>query len=580
MAPWAEWVHWIAGALFLCGNSLGLFFTVPMAWAATEHWKKEPPKNNGEVFGLIMVGYAPLLGNLIGLWLGQHFVRLPGKRRRKAFAATGEASPTHGPARPAASAAPSRRRGSTRWSACNVLLPGSQIRQLWQFNAGGNKFNLARSESKLPSEPLPEKLVAKDWQTIFQPRLNIAWLSADRVFLRVVQLPKADAEETQSMLDLQLEKLSPLPVNQVVWSYEVFPYVSRGGASDHLNPHAAGEQQTVVVIMVARSHVEEFLGQLESQGYIPDRLELPLLDELRSTQVRDNGAWVFPGIGGNPSACMVAWWYDGVLQNLTMLILPAGEARAPALREQLAQTSWAGEMEGWMTSDPRFHIIADEATAAAWLPNFDPNATVEVIPPPAPPVLAAMTARRVATTDATTNLLPPEYAKRYRQQFVDRLWMRSLGAILMLYVFGVVIYICFAQFASMRLDDAQSTARDLSLQYTNALTSKEKLRVLQETLDLQYAALECYKAAADTMPVELTLESMRFDGGRDVTYFGTAASEADRSKVLAFNEALNKVEYNGQPLFSKVTLGRMDNRMGSGVLNWSLVGTLRRSDTE
>jgi hypothetical protein len=464
-----------------------------------------------------------------------------------------------------------------RWHSCNVLLPGAQIRQLWQFGAGGNKFNLLKSESKLPSEPLPEKLVGKDWSSLLQPRLNIAWLSAEKVFLRVVQLPKADAAETQSMIELQLEKISPLPVNQVVWSYEVFPYIARGGASDHLNPHAAGEQQTVVVIMVARSHVEEFLGQLESQGYVADRLELPLLDELRSTQVRDNGAWVFPGIGGHPGICMVAWWYEGVLQNLTLLNLPAGEARAPALREQLAQTAWAGEMEGWLTTDPRYHLVADEATAAAWLPHFDPNVTVEVVPPSAPQALAALTARRVATTAATTNLLPPDYAKRYKQQFVDRLWMRSLGTVLLLYIFGVVIYIGFVQFASYRFDSTQTEARGLSLQYTNALQLKEKLRVLQETLELQYAALESYKAVADTMPPELTLESMVFDRGREVTFRGSAEA-TDRSKLIDFNEALAKVQYNDQLLFSKVVLGRVDNKPGTTALNWTVACSLKRSD--
>ena len=117
-----------------------------------------------------------------------------------------------------------------RWHSCNVLLPGSQIRQLWQFNAGG-KFNLLRAESKLPSEPLPDKLVAKDWHALFQPRLNVAWLPAGKVFLRVVQLPKADLDETRSMVELQLEKLSPLPVTQIVWSFEIIPFISQGGAA-------------------------------------------------------------------------------------------------------------------------------------------------------------------------------------------------------------------------------------------------------------------------------------------------------------------------------------------------------------
>ena len=580
LAPWQEWVCWILGGALVCGNAGGLYITGLMAWVGTKVIREKPPKDTLELLFAILLVYGPLLGNLIGLWIGYLVVRLPGRRRKQAMAQlapAGEPAPGPPQLRLAGSPPAPRRPAASRWSFCNVLLPGSQIRQLWQFNAGGLKFNLARSESKLPSEPLPEKLVGKDWQTVFQPRLNIAWLSADRVFLRVVQLPKADAGETYSMIELQLEKLSPLPVNQVVWSYEIFPYIARGGAIDHLNPHAAGEQQTVVVIMVARSHVEEFLGQLESQGYVADRLELPLLDELRSTQVRENGAWVFPGIGGHAGACMVAWWYDGVLQNLTLLNLPPGEARAPALREQLAQTAWAGEMEGWFTSDPHYHLVGDEATAAAWLPNFDPNVTVEVVPPPAPQMLAAMTARRVATTAATTNLLPPEYAKRYKQQFVDRLWMRSLGAVLLLYILGVVIYIAFVQVASMRYDSDQDKARTLARDYTNTIQIRDKLRVLQETLELQYAALECYKAVADTMPTELTLDFMRFDRGREVTFSGSAQVE-DRSKVVDFNEALSKYEYNGQPLFSKVSIGRVDNKPGSQLLNWTMACVLKRSD--
>ena len=40
--------------------------------------------------------------------------------------------------------------------------------------------------------------------------------------------------------------------------------------------------QTVVVVIAARNVVEEFLGELEGQGYLADRLELPLLDQLQA----------------------------------------------------------------------------------------------------------------------------------------------------------------------------------------------------------------------------------------------------------------------------------------------------------
>ena len=366
----------------------------------------------------------------------------------------------------------------------------------------------------MPSEPLPEKLVAKSWQSLFQPRLNIAWLSAEKVFLRVVQLPKADSVETQSMVELQLEKISPLPTAQIVWSFEVFPYIAQGHIADTLNPHAIGELQTVVVIMVARHHVEEYLGQLEGQGYLADRLELPLLDELRATKVKEDGAWIFPGLGGQEGTCMVAWWYSGVLQNLSIIHLPVGEARAAGLQEQLAQTIWAGEVEGWMTEPPKIHLMADEVTAAGWLPLFDLTQQVEVVPPLASLELAQLTARRVTANGSLTNLLPPEYATRYKQQFLDRLWMRGLFAIVLLYILGVVIYFGFVQYSSYRLGSLQADSGQLGIEYTNTIRIREQLRVLQDTIEMQYAALDSYKALADTLPPELILSGMNFERGR------------------------------------------------------------------
>jgi len=465
-----------------------------------------------------------------------------------------------------------------RWHSCNVLHAGPSNRQLWQFNAGGNKFNLLRQETKLPGEPLSDKLVSKDWGTLFQPRLNVAWLPADKVFVRVLQLPRADAAETQSMVDLQLEKLSPLPVAQIVWSYEVLGYVRQGRVGEELNPHATGELQTVIVIMAARHHVEEYLGQIEGQGYLADRLELPLLDELRATKVQEDGAWIFPNVGGREAICMVAWWCDGVLQNLSLIHLPPDETRAAALQEQLAQTVWAGELEGWLTSQPKFHLVADEGTAGAWIPLFDLTQQIEVTAPLPAHELAARTARRVATNGTSSNLLPSDFIARYRQKFVDRIWMRALGAIVVLYMACALVYIGFVKFGAYRHGRIQDQIASLGQSYTNTVKLREELKVLQDTIELQYAALECYKSVSETLPTQLTLNSMNFERGRKVTFFGTAGSE-DRTKVLDFNSKLAGHLVKGQPLYSKVNAPNMNLQPGQTMLSWNFSCDLKRTDS-
>ncbi len=465
-----------------------------------------------------------------------------------------------------------------RWHSCNVLHSGPANRQLWQFNAGGNKFNLLRQESKLPSEPLPEMMVAKDWHTLFQPKLNIAWLPADKVFVRVAQLPKSDPAETRSMVELQLEKFSPLPVAQIVWSYVVFPHIRQGRVGEELNPHATGELQTVVVIMANRHHVEEFLGQIEGQGFLSDRLELPLLDELRVTKVQENGAWLFPNIGGKEGTCLVAWWYDGVLQNLSLIHLPADESRGAILQEQLAQTVWAGEIEDWITSEPKYHLVADDATGGYWLPLFDLSQPVEVVPPVASKDLAALTARRVATDGASTNLLPPEFAARYKQKFVDRIWMRALAAMVMIYILCAGVYLGFVNYSAYQHGKITTEMASIGPNYTNTVQAREKLKVLQDTLELQYAALECYKSVAETLPPELTLNNINFERGRKVTFFGTAGTE-DRGLVLDFNSKLIDYSVRGQRLFSKVNPPNSQFQPGQTVLSWNFSADLKRTDT-
>ena len=223
-------------------------------------------------------------------------------------------------------------------TACNVLQGSPSTRHLWQFNVRGRGFVLAREHTSAAGQSLPARVINKDWTSLWQRKLNIAWLPPEQVFVRVAQLPASDFDETVSMVELQLEKLSPMPVTQVVWSIQILP-------------HAEGNLQTVVVMIVARSVVEEYLGKLEGEGFLADRLELPRLDQLLATAATNDGAWIYPEAGSGANTALIAWWYGGVLQSLALINL-AAKASAETLKEQLVQLSWAGELEGWLTGPP------------------------------------------------------------------------------------------------------------------------------------------------------------------------------------------------------------------------------------
>ncbi len=452
-----------------------------------------------------------------------------------------------------------------RWQSCNVLQVGADSRQLWAFNAGKKGFTLAQEQALPPDGPLPPKLVAKDWKRLFQPRLNIAWLPVDKVFLRVTQLPTGDFAETLSMVELQLEKLSPLPVTQIVWTIQILP-------------HGADNLQTIIVIIVARDLVQEFLGRLEGQGYLADRLELPILDQLQATPITEDGAWIYPTTATGKFTALVAWWYGGVLRSLGLLHIPAGANGSAVLKEQLTQMSWAGELEGWLTSPPRWHLVADESTAADWQPMIHAwlGQDMEVESPISRSDLATMTADRVSRTDFRTGLLPVEYSTRYQQQFVDRLWMRGLGTVLSLYVVGVMIYFAALSWQGMKADNVERNANSMSVTYTNTLKLQKQYQILKERQDLKFAALDCWKATAEALPESLSVVSFDFGRTEKLTLNGTAPADQG-SLVSKFNDRLRKSIIDGRPLF--LNMEPPSERIGpNNTVAWNFSGDLARGE--
>jgi len=117
----------------------------------------------------------------------------------------------------------------------------------------------------------------------------------------------------------------------------------------------------------------------------------------------------------------------------------------------------------------------------------------------------------------------------------------------------------------------------LSGDYTNALQLKERVRILQEQVNLKFAALDCLKAAAEKLPPELTLQAFVFSKGDRVQLRGSA-SEEGQPKITEYTEALSKAVVNGTPLFTRVS--PPDIRINNRVASWSFDCALQAGQSE
>jgi hypothetical protein len=421
--------------------------------------------------------------------------------------------------------------------------------------------------------------------------LNVAWLPPENVFLRVIELPRSNFEETFAMVELQLEKLSPMPVTQIVWTIHILSRYSDPPRQNEAEMGAKAEAatsaetkaedlQTVVVVIAERSGVEEFLGKLEGRGYLTDRLEVPMLDQLEATPATEDGAWVYPVALAGQSAALVAWWCGNVLRNLSFVVLPPTGDRAKTLKSQLAQLAWAGELEGWLTA-PRiqWHLVADPAVATEWENALREglNEPVQVVPPLPPVELAARTAQRAAAANSHAALLPAEFPLRYHQQFVDRLWLRGLLAAGVLYAIGVVIYFCATGGLAYRTRGVERQAAALSGSYTNVMELKARYDVLRERQDLKYAALDCWKVVADRMPTNITLQRFSFADGQKLSLSGTAPADQVNT-VFDFNTTMQKATNQNRPMFDPQGGEPVNPRIAGNKATWSFSLQLQHTE--
>lgn len=454
---------------------------------------------------------------------------------------------------------------------CNVLQSAGTGRRLWQFSAQGD-FALKGETTTKDGESLPAHLAHKSWPQLWQPRLNVAWLPADNVFFRVVYLPPSNAAETLAMVELQLEKLSPIPVGQMVWS--VFPLSASPTA-------AAGDLQTLIVVFVERRVVEDYLGQLETAGYLADRLELRALDQITATNIDTDGAWIYPGLGG-PDNGLVAWWYGGKLQSLNAVTLPAAGDQAEAVKEQLAQMAWAGELEGWLTALPSWTLVADNEAVALWEAPLRKglDAPIRLVNPTPAVELAALTAKRATQSDGKTNIIPPEYATRYRNQFFDRLWIRGVFALGAIYFILVAVYIAAVSFRDHSVSKVETHVASLGPTYTNALQLRERYQILKTREELKFAALDCWKVTAELLPEALTLDNFAFSDGRKLRLSGSAPGESAIEVTKFYGEIL-KAQLNGQLLFDFTKGQPLSSQAGpGGNVNWNFTLELKQTEGE
>jgi len=161
------------------------------------------------------------------------------------------------------------------------------------------------------------------------------------------------------------------------------------------------------------------------------------------------------------------------------------------------------------------------------------------------------------------------------------LWMRSLGAMLVLYLAGVLVYFAMLSVENWRFGSVEKQVTQLGPAYTNALQLKATFDVLNDLQELKYAALECWLHTAQEIPSDVVLDQLIFSEGSTLKLNGTAP-EGSLDAVMDFYDALRNVKVDDKQVFrpeeASTFVYKKSSRPAEVTWNFSLV--LKRSEVQ
>jgi hypothetical protein len=422
-----------------------------------------------------------------------------------------------------------------------------------------------------PAEGTPD--AKSRWQTAVQDlrqKLNphehriVTAIRGEDALCQTLRLPTTQVEELRQMLDLQIDNFTPLPVEEVVYSFE---------------PLEITNNETLVLVAVApKAVINQRVEVLETAGFPPEVVAVDVLAVFRSFLRNellplDENLNTFVQIGSTAANIIVHT--HGVPVAIRSVVLGEGASLGSveslaALREELQRTLVAAEAD-------QPDREAGRVTLATWNENL--RADVEELargwsgqaqcytngsmPSPAASlcVEAVSDARRL-------NLLPDEWRQR-RQRAQRRRRLASGGIVLsVIYLLGLAVFLSLMGVQQSRLNRVKAEIAQNQKAFNDTRELQRLLLTMQKQLDTEYSALEVLREVSVVMPENVKLNGFTFKKDQTVTLKAQAESAAIANDFISELERCR--------LFSRIAPGQMRTDPGAGGLTkFDVVCTLK-----
>lgn len=344
-------------------------------------------------------------------------------------------------------------------------------------------------------------------------------LPSDLLLARVATLPAGGAEELSGMVQLQVDKWSPFPVDQMTVAHEVL---------------AEREGGFLVLMVAAREDaVSVRYREMESAGLRPARMDARVLGRWRTLkdagEVSEEGRQVFILLGeGNPEMIVAQ---GGLPLGLRVLDIPEssspGEFAEELLRES-AHTLLSVELEHGAASVAGVWIGAPGGPSATLGSAFQqeyPAATIALRDiSHLPPAAAGVALRLADQADGGIDLVPAEFRRMGTARAFRRRLVAAVVAVLCFWAVAMAGLFGMMTYEQMTLSGLKAERDRWMVPAKEVAATKRRVAVIKLYMDQRYSALECLREIGERKPDRVFLNAMNYKKGDAIRINGEADS--------------------------------------------------------
>ena len=387
-------------------------------------------------------------------------------------------------------------------------------------------------------------------------------LPTERMLIRIMALPPCNAEEMDSMIRLQMDKISPFPDGHIAIAYETLD----DSETRRLTLMAGVHKEAVDFIGAFCSNAGLDLRRLDAEPAVWWSVIRDYINNHRDSLA---GRRIFGVL--EAGRILLITTQNGQPLSFNLVRFPeeqSPEECAGELAQEIRNLSLALDIEHGPEPIAARRVWADTVSAGGGDASDKPvwhdilantlNCQVEITPlSDLPPLSAAITKRMVAPPfqphvlpqgkKAVMDFIPEAWRTAAAARMLKRKLLLLTAAILAIWVVGIAAFFGGYRLEKIRNDRLDALMQKLKEPAENVRVLQRKLRSFEQSLARNRMALEALREVSSRLPTGANITYFNFKRGRSVILRGEAETV---EPIYDFKQALDEAD-----LFDQVEMG-------------------------